>query len=123
MEIEEVLYDHYKETCDIMRQEVNKRWHLTLAIIAIMLLLSLLIVDETEGIGLITGYLKNQYGDDIIIKFKYINTAVIYTYLIIVMAYYQMNIRIERLYGYIHKTEEKLNQQSDFGVTREGADY
>lgn len=123
MEIEEVLYDHYKETCDIMRQEVSKRWRLTLAIIALILLLLLLIVDESEGIGLIIGYLKNQYGDDIIIKFKYINTALIYTYLIIVMAYYQMNIRVERLYGYIHKTEAKLNEKKNLGVTREGAEY
>ncbi len=123
MEIAELLYDHYKDTCDIMRQEVSKRWRLTLAIIALMLLLSLLIVDESEGMGLITGYLKNQYGDDIIIKFKYINTSLIYTYLIIVMAYYQMNIRIERLYGYIQGIEEKLNKQEDFGVNREGAEY
>lgn len=106
-----------------MRQEVNKRWHLTLAIVVSMLFLALLIVDESEGIGVITGFLKNQYGNDIIIKFKYINTALIYTYLIIVMAYYQKNIQIERLYGYIHKVEDKLNENNNINITREGEEY
>lgn len=123
MEKMEVLYDHYKETCEIMRQEVNKRWRLTLAIVVSMLFLALLIVDESEGIGLVTGYLKNQFGDDINIKFKYLNTALIYTYLIIVMAYYQKNIQIERLYGYIHKVEAKLNNDDNLGINREGEEY
>ena len=123
METEEIIYDHYKDTCEIMRNEVSKRWHLTLAIIVSMLFLSLLIVDESQGIGIVSGYMKNQFGEDVIIKFKYINTAVIYIYMILVMAYYQKNIQIERLYGYIHKTEEKLNQNGDLEISREGAEY
>ena len=120
MEAVDIIYDHYKETCEIMRQEIKRRWQLTLTIIISMLFLSLLIVDEEEGMGIIKGYLSNQFGEGVIFKFKYINTTVIYTYLVIVMAYYQKNIQIERLYGYIHKVEAQLDQ---FGVTREGEEY
>ena len=62
MEAVDIIYDHYKETCEIMRQEIKRRWQLTLTIIISMLFLSLLIVDEEEGMGIIKGYLSNQFG-------------------------------------------------------------
>lgn len=123
MDIAETLYDHYKETCEIVRQEVSRRWNLTLTIVVVMLFLALLIVDESEGASLITGYLKNQFGSDIVIKFQYINTVMLYAYMIVVMTYYQKNIQIERLYAYIHKIEVILSQRCSIGIVREGEDY
>lgn len=123
MNIEETLYDHYKDTCEIVRQEVSRRWHLTLTIVVVMLFLALLIVDESEGASLITGYLKNQFGSDIVIKFQYINTVMLYAYMIVVMTYYQKNIQIERLYANIHKIEAKLSQNGSIGIAREGEEY
>jgi uncharacterized membrane protein YciS (DUF1049 family) len=125
MDKTELLYDHYKDTCEIQRENIrirNKMFVFTITAMAILLLLSY--SPDTCG-SAILAFSEHMYGINMAIQFGLIQCLawVILTYFS--MRYYQTTITIERTYKYIHKTENQLNKNvgnSTF-IDREGKSY
>lgn len=125
MDKTELLYDHYKDTCEIQRENLilrNKMFVFTTVTMAILLLLSY--SPDTCGAAIIA-FIEHAYGIDIAIQFGLIQCLAWVILIYFSMRYYQATITIERTYKYIHKTEGQLNKyvrDSTF-IDREGKSY
>lgn len=128
----EVLYDHYKDTCEIQRANLkvrNTAFVVVIVFLGIQLLLSY--APDTMGAAVLS-FLNHEYGVDAEIQFGLIQSLIWVILLYSSMRYYQSTINIEKIYNYIHKTEERLNQaincrddsnEAMITIDREGKSY
>lgn len=118
---EELYYDHYKDTFELQRSYLSKRDKLTLFLILFTFLVSLSFgnVDAAKQLSDIVQI--KQLGD-ISISYNVINTLVIFSFLWLSMAYYQVNLNIEKMYKYLHCIESELSS-GKYKIEREGKNY
>lgn len=122
MEKRELLYDHYKETFEIIQNKIEKRdkyFILTFIVSITQLILAFM----PDTLNIINRFLYNQYGVDILNYFSIIQIFIwiiqIYTYL----RYSQMCVEIERKYNYIHSLESRISNSIRAKFDRESKDY
>lgn len=117
----ELLYDHYKETNEIVKKNEKERNNFFTNILISLLILMFLI----SGDGLLSmfkEYIKSTYSFDFTFSNNIIKSGIwLYVFLVIIK-YFNINIQIDRKYKYIHELEQKLcNNKLD--ITREGKTY
>ena len=124
MTSEELLYDHYKDTCQIQDRNVKKRevYTIALCVIVCILLLYSAIPDYVETA---TNSYLTQHIVDVTPEFKYIHTVLLFVFLWIWMQYCQVVLTIEKTYNYIHKIEPLLlsDNENKIVIDREGGSY
>ena len=122
MEIQ-ILYDHFKDTFEIQKSNIQKRNYLTIICLCLIAMLSFQISNPNETTEISAELIKKNIGN-IKIDFNYINNILTFSLLWTVIMYYQVNLQIEKSYNYIHTIEEKLSKElklSEF--SREGKSY
>ena len=122
----ELLYDHYKDTCEIQRNNLKVR-NTAFVVVIVFLGLLLLLSYSPDTVGAaILSFLNHEYGIDAEIQFGLIQSLAWVILLYSSMRYYQTTINIERIYKYIHKTEDILNcaiDDNSVTIDREGKSY
>ena len=122
MDSQDNYYDHYKDSFDLLKGSLKKRDIYTVVILILAAILFLQIQSPNDAEHVATSIIQN-YINDLSINFKYVNSILIFTYLWIVMQYYQIVLLIERNYTYIHKLEKTLSEDGVFLIQREGVNY
>lgn len=123
MEKEEIIFEHYKETCEICRNNEKDRNQLFVSVCILLTTLFLLMISETSVTGMFLVWIKEKFHYDLEISVDIIQSLVWTLLLYFTIRYYQLCIGIERLYHYIHDVEEKLSAMLGMDISREGRRY
>lgn len=123
MEKEEIIYDHYKETCEICRNHEKDRNKLFTIVCILLTILFLFTIAEESTLGLLQAWTKEKYNYDFTLSVDTIQSLIWILLLYFTIRYYQQCIRIERLYNYIHDFEKEISIELGFVITREGKNY
>lgn len=119
----ELLYNHYKDSCDICRKCEQDRNKLFATVFVLLIVLFLFLTAESSTVEIIQAVVKEKYKINLSLSIDIMQSAVWLLLLYYTIRYYQLSIQIERLYIYIHKTEEKISELSSLNITREGKEY
>lgn len=119
----EILYDHFKDTVSIVKNEENKRNKMFIAIFIHLLILFLISINPESMYNTILELLKENLKTGFYFSINVFQIAVMISMLYCTIRYYQINIHIEKTYIYLHRIEEDIAKEvsQDFG--REGKSY
>lgn len=123
MERKEILYDHYKETCKLCRNNEKERNKLFIILCILITVLFLFIVEEANVVGMLYVWIKEKYDYDLVLSVETIQSLIWILLLYFTIRYYQQCIGIERLYLYIHDIEERLSKELNIEIIRESKNY
>lgn len=124
MEELEILYDHYKETCTISRENEKTRNKLFIIVCVIIGLLFMFSYDNNSIVGLIQSWFKGNYNCDLLFSSNIIQAVLWIVLLFSTLRYLGLNINLDRSYSYIHQLEKRINKiSSNPIITREGESY
>lgn len=119
----ELLYDHYKDTYQIIKDTQSDRNRLFIIVCIICSIQFLLIASPESMLNLAVAWIKETYKFDISIQISTVQTGMWLILLYFTMRYYQANTYIERQYTYIHKLENKIATLADLSFDRESSSY
>ena len=123
MTSQDILYDHYKNTVNEIKQQEIKRNKLFILIILHIFIL-LLISLKPDGIcNAISDFLIGQWQMGFYFSINIIQIAIMISLLYCVVRYFQINVQIEKTYPYIHKLEKELSKQVNVIIEKEGKNY
>lgn len=120
----ETLYDHYKDTCSIIKDAVKRRDRLMIIVIATLGLFALQTIFPTASSLAFNDFLNFKFGITFKLDLAIIGNIVWLLLLVFSLRYFQTATFVERQYPYLHELEDKLNK--NFGeniITREGEYY
>lgn len=123
MEKEEIVYDHYKETCDICRNHEKDRNRLFTIVCILLTVLFLLMFAEENVVEILHTWTKEKYNFDFNLSVGTIQSLIWILLLYFSIRYYQQCIRIEKLYQYVHELEKRISNELNFDIMREGMNY
>ena len=123
MDKSELLYDHYKETFAIIRDNLLQRNRFFIMLFVIMALQFLFAISPRSIASLITTIIHNSYNIDISGQMIIIQCLLWLVLLYFTMRYYQSTVYIERQYNYIHSLEANIEDLMDIKFNRESGDY
>lgn len=122
MTSESNFYDHYKETFALQQGYLSERNKLTAWMLILLVLIAGVIFDPSMINEKVNTYVKSQI-EGFGVEFKYLNTGIIFLFLWVMTRYYQVVFQIEKMYLYLKDCEDKLCEDQDYIVNREGAYY
>lgn len=118
------LYDHYKDSCAIVKESIKRRDSLMILVIVTLGFFSLQgLFPDTSNI-LLRDFINFKFGIDLNLNISIIGNVVWFLLLTFTLRYFQAAVFIERQYPYIHKLEERLNKEfNEEIITRESGTY
>lgn len=120
----QILSEHYTHTFDFLQSHLRKRDRLFIGVLLLIIIILFQIYTPDEASSVITQLISDKLGLKKPINFLYIQSAIWFVLLAIVIKYFQSVVFIERQYSYIHALENILSSQySDGAFTREGDAY
>lgn len=120
----DILYDHYKETCSIVKKNEEKRNKLFIIVCILLGSLFLFSYDSNSIIGLLQSWFKGNYNCDLMFSSNVIQAFLWILLFIFTLRYFGLNINIDRNYSYIHNLENNINLCATKEIiTREGKSY
>lgn len=123
MDKSELLYDHYKETYAIIKENLSFRNRFFAMLFVIMTLQFLFAISPQSIASLITTIIQNSYSIDISGQMEIIQCLLWLILLYFTMRYYQATVFIERQYNFIHSLEADIAALMNIKFDREGGDY
>ena len=123
MESKELLYDHYKDTINIVKDEEVKRNKLFIIMIVHILILFLITMHPQGIFKTIDGLLVENLKVSLFFSINIIQIVAMFSMLYCSIRYYQININIDRMYTYIHKIEKEVAKNINKSIEREGMGY
>lgn len=123
MESKELLYDHYKDTINIVKDEEVKRNKLFIIMIVHILILFLITIHPQGIFKTIDGLLVENLKVSLFFSINIIQIVAMFSMLYCSIRYYQININIDRMYTYIHKIEKEVAKTINKSIEREGMGY
>lgn len=124
MERIEILYDHYKESCELAKKNEVTRNKLFILVCILLGLLFLFSYDQNSMLGLIQSWISGNYNCDLMFSSNIIQAILWIILFIFTLRYLGLNINLDRSYSYIHKLEDEINEEeTKITVTREGKSY
>lgn len=119
-----ILYDHYKDTCLLITENVKRRDRLMLYVILILGFFALDAIFPTVSNAAVNDFLKFKFGTSLQLNLSALGSLVWLLLLVFTLRYFQVATFVERQYVYIHSVEDKLNKElgSDL-IVREGKFY
>ncbi len=123
MNKEEIIYDHYKDTCALCRNMEKDRNRLFIYVCLLLTVLFLFVVSETNITGMLYAWMKERYACDLSLSADTIQSFIWLLLLYFTVRYYQQCIGIERLYVYIHALEKSISTALEVEIGREGESY
>ncbi len=120
--MQETLYDHYKETVDLIRQRIETRDRAFFFLLAAISLSLLQLKAPAETTEAIKSFLSAKVGASLNINLSFIKSALLVIVLAIDVRYLQATIYVERQYLYVHSIENEL-YSAGTKISREGDAY
>ena len=118
------LYDHYKDTCSIIAEAIKRRDRLMLFVILALGFFAFDTVLPNASNVAVNEFLNFKFGLNLNLNLAIVANVVWFLLLVFTLRYFQVAVFVERQYGYLHDTEEKLNKKAETElVTREGKSY
>jgi hypothetical protein len=119
----EILYDHYKDTFEHQKKNLIRRNYYSLICLGIVFLFSFQI-QNPEQTTLIAEELIKKNIVNLKIDFNFINNILTFSFLWIIMLYYQIIFLIEKQYFYLQNLEENISKETaPYKITRESKTY
>lgn len=119
-----MIYDHYKETCSIIRDAIKFRDRLMLFVIITLAFFSFQSFFPITSNQVVSELLTFKFGLNLQFNFAFLGSIIWFLLLVFVLRYFQTAVFIERQYKYIHKLEDQLNKElKEDIITREGKSY
>ena len=120
----EVLYEHYKETCEIIRDSIGVRdkWFFLILILAAVFLFEMF--SPEEAMLALSNIISSKLQLHQQLNMSFVRSILWFSLLAITMKYCQTVVYIEKQYKYVHNLEDRINKS--FGscfFTREGKSY
>lgn len=123
MDKSELLYDHYKETFIIIKDNLIQRNRFFVMVFGTMALQFLFAISPKSITSLLTTIIQNSYNIDISGQMVIIQCLLWLVLLYFTMRYYQSTIYIERQYNYIHLLEADIAVTMEIKFDRESGNY
>lgn len=118
------VYDHYKDTCALIGDASRRRDRLLLWSLGVMVLLGFEIFFPTPAERLFSSFLARQISIEEPIDVGLVGNVIWIALLVFAVRYYQTVAYVERLYPYLHRLEERVNETlGKEHITREGKSY
>ena len=119
-----VLYDHYKDTCSQITENVKRRDRLMLYVILILGFFALQALFPSISNVAVSDFLKFKFGLSLQLNLSVLGSLVWFLLLVFTLRYFQVAAFVERQYAYIHSVEDKLNKELGRDlIVREGKFY
>ena len=119
---EGLYYDHYKDSFALQQSYLSERNKLTVAMLVLLVLIAGFIYDPAMLNEKVNTYVATKV-EGLAFELKYLNTGVIFLFLWVMTRYYQVVLQIEKMYLYLSDCEDKLSEDNEYLVNREGAYY
>lgn len=119
----ELLYDHYKETFLIIKENIDKRNRFFVMLFITISLQFLFTISSESITSLLINIIKNSYDIDISGQIIIIQCLLWLILLYLTMRYYQSTVYIERQYNFIHSLEDKIAKSMKIKFDRESGNY
>jgi hypothetical protein len=116
----EILYDHYKETCNITAEVIKRRDRLLIYVVLTLALLVIQGILPEVSVSALNNILNHQFGITTSIDLSIIGSAVWFLLLLFILRYCQTSIFVERQYTYLHELEDRIENGL---ISREGKSY
>ena len=123
MEVTDLLYDHYKETCATMKKSNSERNRLLITLMIVVAALFLFTVSPDNLLNALKDWLKDAHSISIDMEYSIVQSLLWIVLLYFTIRYYQINTSIERQYNYIHKLEDMISSRICVSFDREGKSY
>lgn len=123
MDKTELLYDHYKETFSLIKENLSQRNYFFVMVFLVMILQFLFAASPESITSLMITAVRQQYGIDITDLTNILQSLLWLILLYLTMRYYQSTIFIERQYHYIHLLEADIAKYAKIKFDREGGSY
>lgn len=119
----ELYYDHYKETCELQRNNEQKRNKYFIYFTISIIILLLTTKYENNIYTYFKDMLQVKYGINITIESNIMELFIWLITIYLNLLYYQINATIEKNYKYIHNIEKNLKFNSKCKISRESDNY
>lgn len=119
----ELLYDHYKETYEILTHQIKQRDKMFVLSFIFSCVALLFAFDPAEYRNLLFGYIYDQFSIDLSSQFFVLQTFLWIVLLYVTLRYSQAFVNIERTYSYLDSLERKIHELSQAEFDREGGHY
>ena len=120
----EILYDHYKESCELTKKNEFTRNKLFIIVCILLSLLFLFSYDHNSMLGLIQSWISGNYNCNLMFSSNVIQAILWILLFIFTLRYLGLNINLDKSYRYIHKLENEINKEvKKETITREGKNY
>ena len=123
MSEEELLYDHYKDTNDLIQKTIEQRNKFFLWLVVVISLLFIFAVSPDTVMTVLCSYIMKEYNVDVSGQLTTIQSSLWVVLLFLSMRYYQSNVHAERSYSYLHSLEQRISNKYNTQFDREGGNY
>lgn len=123
MDKTELLYDHYKETFSIIKENIIQRNRFFVMVFLVMALQFLLAASPESISSLIVNVVQKQYEINIYSQMSIIQSLLWLVLLYLTMRYYQSSVYIEKTYHCIQLIESDIADLVQVKFDREGGNY
>ncbi len=118
-----ILYDHYKDTFSIQKENEKSRNKLFLVLCICILILMLMIIYPNNIYENLQEFFSDNLGINIKFELKVLELFNWFIISYLTIRYYQINANIEKNYKYIHDIEDMLEKKHKLLIYREGKNY
>lgn len=120
----EIAYDHYKETYAVILNNYKDRERYFCLSILLLLVGLINMISPEKTAELVNGFSFGDYKISMSLNFKIIYTLIWVIIFYVTMRYFQINFYLNKLYPYISELEIKINRvtKGNF-INREGKNY
>ncbi|MCX8075247.1 MAG: hypothetical protein N2749_06670 [Clostridia bacterium] len=119
----ELIYDHYKDTFSMIKENEKKRDKLFILLFVLLLLLFLCSIMPSDIYSMFQDIIKNKLETNIMFGFDIIQTFLWIIIFYTTVKYFQIVVHINRSYEYLNNIEKQINKKIKFKFQREGNQY
>lgn len=119
----DIIYDHYKDTNEIQKENEKNRNKIFIILCVCILILMLMTIYPNNVYENIQEIILDKLGISIKFELKVLELFNWFIILYLTIKYYQINANIEKNYKYIHTIENDLEKKYKLPIYREGKNY
>lgn len=120
----DILNDHYKDTCERIRENVVLRDRLFLYVLLVIGLHFFQVSDRSKTSESLVSFLKEHSGFQITANVDVLTAVLWFLLLALVVRYFQANVYVNRQYNYLHQLEDQFKELLGHHlISREGKNY
>jgi len=119
-----LLHEHYNTTCESLQNQCARRERLLIAVLLLTMVMLFQMASPGDATQQLADALAKKLELDRPCSVGFLDSVVWFGMICLVLRYCQTGVLIERLYAYVHKLEDRLNEViGKDDITREGNAY